>query len=586
MRLVFDIETNGLLDTLDKIHCIVIKDIDNDMLYFSSSKHKSFNNILSVLENADEIIGHNIIGFDLPAIQKVYPNFSPKGKVTDTLVISRLIEADLVNTDFDTSVSLPKKLYGSHSLKAWGLRLGNHKGDYDGGWEEFSEEMLEYCKQDVEVTHALWKRLAPEKYSQQAIKFEHQVAELCDRIGNAGWTFDITKASHLYAKLAQERATLEGELQTLFEPWEIVTEFIPKVNNKKLGYKKGEPFNKVKVVEFNPNSRKHIQFCLEKKYRWKPKKMTPSGDAQIDETILAALPYPEAKKLARMFMLNKRIGMLAEGNAAWLKLVKDNGQLHHSIISNGAVTGRATHRYPNLAQVPAVRAEFGKECRELFTVPTGYELVGSDLSGIELRSLAYYLSAYDKGAYAKEILNGDIHTKNQNDAGLETRDQAKTFIFALIYGGGDLMIGKIAGSNAKKGKELKDNFYKANPSFKQLKDNLEQASNKGYILGLDKRKLKIRSRHKSFNTLLQSCAALICKQWILNIDHEIRRQNLDAKIIAWVHDEVQIAVKKGDADHVGDITSRMAKKTGEDFNITEIPIEAEFKIGTNWANTH
>ena len=582
MKLVFDIETNGLLDQLTKIHCICVKDIETNKTY-SYHGDKGIRNVLKLMSSCEEIIGHNIISFDIPALQKVYPDFKPiKPKIVDTLVLSRLIEADLANSDFDNSINIPKKYYGSHSLKAWGLRLGNHKGDYDGGWEEFSKEMLEYCEQDVEVTYELWKRLSPKTYSQEAIKLEHQVSELCDRIGKVGWEFDILKASLLYSKLAKERTTLEQELQTLFEPWEIHEEFIPKVNNKTRGYVKGEPFTKVKVIDFNPNSRKHIQFCLQKKYDWKPKKFTPSGDAQIDESVLITLPYPEAKKLARMFLINKRIGQLAEGRYAWLKLVTQKGKLHHSIISNGTVTGRSAHRSPNLGQVPAVRAEYGKECRELFTVPKGYQLVGADLSGIELRCLAHFLD--DGGAYANEILKGDIHQKNADDVGL-TRDQAKTFIYALVYGAGDLRIGQISNGGIKEGKQYKTKFYQANPSFKYLREQVEKASERGYLLGLDNRKLKIRSTHKGLNTLLQSCAALICKRWILNIDQAIHEAKLDANIVAWVHDEVQIAVKKGDANHVGNIAKRMAKKAGEDFKI-EIPIEAEFKVGDNWATTH
>ena len=560
MSYIFDIETNGLLPELTKIHCLCMKDTTTNKVYSYTTKEQ-IRLGLSVLNSGEDIIGHNIISFDIPAIQKIYPDWKPEGKVVDTLVLSRLIEADLVNDDFDKNRKIPKKLYGSHSLKAWGLRLGNNKGDYDGGWEEFSQEMLEYCEQDLEVTHSLLKKLSPEKYSQDAIDLEHKVSELCDRIGKAGWDFDVEKASLFYGKLAKERNELEQQLQTLFEPWEIQETFIPKVNNKTRGYVKDVPFIKKKTVEFNPNSRKHIQFCLEKKYSWKPKKFTPSGDAQIDESVLITLPYPEAKKLARMFLLQKRIGMLAEGRFAWLKLVTNKNKLHHSLISNGTVTGRSAHRSPNLGQVPAVRAEYGKECRELFTVPKGYQLVGADLSGLELRCLAHFLD--DGGAYKNEILNGDIHTKNQKDAGLPTRDQAKTFIYALIYGGGVLKLGSIVNGGAKEGKLLQKKFYQANPSLKTLKDKVEDASQRGYIFGLDKRKLKIRSIHKGLNTLLQSAGALICKQWILNIDQAIREEKLDAYIVAWVHDEVQIAVK-GDADYVGDITRKMARKTGEE----------------------
>jgi DNA polymerase-1 len=583
MRLVFDIETDGLLDTLTQIHCIVLKDIDtNEVFSFSPADVEQG---LDMLYKADTIIGHNIINFDIPAIEKVYPTFETQAEVLDTLVLSRVIKADQTNTDF-SSLVLPRKLNGSHGLKAWGIRLGLLKGDFGEttDWSRWSEEMQSYCEQDVEVTHSLWKHLAPEKWSQESITFEHQIAEVCNRIGAEGWTFNERKAGDLYSKLAQKRADLEVELQTLFEPWEIHTEFIPKVNNKKLGYTKGEPFTKVKVIDFNPNSRKHIQYCLEKKYYWKPKKFTPSGDAQIDESILANLPFPEAKKLAYMFLLQKRIGQLAEGSQAWLKLCQD-GVIRQNIISAGTVTLRAAHRYPNLAQVPSVGAEFGKECRELFTVPADYSLVGSDLSGLELRCLAHFLAASDGGEYAQEILDGDIHIANMKAGGLETRDQAKKFIYTLLYGGGDKKVGEVLGKGAKEGKAIKATFFHNMPHFKYLHRQVTKAAERGYLYGLLQERVKIRSAHAALNTLLQNTGSTISKKWVILIDQELRKRGLDAKIIAWVHDEVQIKCKKGIEDDVGDITGRMAKETGEFFKF-KIPIASEYTIGNNWSETH
>ena len=165
-------------------------------------------------------------------------------------------------------------------------------------------------------------------------------------------------------------------------------------------------------------------------------------------------------------MLQKRIGQLAEGNAAWLRLVDKDGKLRHVINPQGTVTGRMSSFSPNLQQVPAVRAEFGAECRELFTVPRGYQLVGADLSGIELRVLAHFLN--DGGAYGREILEGDIHTANMKAAGLSSRDQAKTMIYALCYNAGDQRLGQIIGKGAKEGRALRDKFFSANPAFPKL----------------------------------------------------------------------------------------------------------------------
>lgn len=590
---IFDIETNGLLKDLTTIHCIAIQDgkqSDKTVKSLKSYRPDQIEEALEVLENADEIIGHNIIGFDIPAIQKLYPEWKPKGKVIDTLVLSRLIKADLMSDDATCAVhpnGFTRSLWGSHSLKAWGLRMGNLKGDYDGGWTTFNEDMLLYMEQDVNVTFDLYRLLSQDKdFSQRSIDLEHDLAEICFRIGNNGWTFDEHKAGELYAKLCGRRLELQDQLDTLFEPWEIRTPFTPKVNNKARGYVKGETIDKVKVVYFNPNSRKHIARCLTAKYNWKPQSYTPSGDPKIDENVLIDLPYPEAKSLAEFFLVQKRIAMLAEGNAAWMKLADPDGKIRHNLVSLGTISGRCACRTPNLQNVPSTRAVYGKECRDLFTVPKGWSLLGSDLSGIELRCLAHLLD--DGGEYAKQIMDSDIHTFNQKAAGLPTRDASKTFIYSTIFGGGDSLIGKIVGGTAKDGKRLKADFEKNVPAFKSLKQELASAyKRKGFIKGIDGRKLFIRSDHRCLSQILQNAGAVIAKQWVKLIDKEITNQGIDAYIVGFIHDEVQIACKsKKVAEYVGHhITGRMAQKAGEDFNF-RIPIESEFNVGATWSDTH
>lgn len=587
-RWIFDLESDGLLKEMTKIHCLVLRDADTNEVRAYHGNYVSDG--LFLLRYAEEAIGHNIIAFDIPAIQKLYPDFEIFGRITDTLVLSRLIATTLAEKDtiryHKDPESFPRKLVGSHSLKAWGLRLKNLKDDYDGGWAEYSQEMLDYCIQDTGVTFDLYKKLMSAGFSQQSIDLEHLMAVICDRIGNNGWTFDKYKAQVLYGKLAQERAEIEQGLEELFEPWEVSETFIPKRNNKTLGYIKDKPFEKKRTIHFNPSSRRHIEHCLRSKYNWKPKKFTDGGHAQIDETVLGQLDYPEAQQLARYFMLQKRIGQLSEGAQGWLKKVDDDGLIRHTIVPSGTVSGRASHRNPNLAQVPKVGLEFGKECRELFTVPEGWCLLGSDLSGLELRCLAHYLN--DGGEYAEQILDGDIHTYNQKAAGLKTRDQAKTFIYATMYGGGDQMIGKIAGGNAKLGKQLKADFNKNIPAFGMLLAKLKKAHERGHLVGLDGRKLYVRSEHKLLSQLLQSAGAIICKQWVALVDQEINEQygSEQAYIVGWIHDEIQIACKtKEVANGIGNITERMARKAGETLKV-KIPIGSEHSLGRTWSHTH
>jgi DNA polymerase I-like protein with 3'-5' exonuclease and polymerase domains len=588
-RLFFDLETDGL--DPDVIHCIAVGEEGQPVWSYGPDEIKEG---LEMLCKADELVAHNGLGYDFKVIEKLYPSWPFKGKRTDTLVLSRLIRADLKNEDFEYNWAndvMPKKFYGSHGLKAWGMRLQNRlngdflKGDYDGGWEHWSQAMQDYCEQDVRVTMALYNFLKPEKQTTEAVDLAHEISAIADDIGNAGWTFDEAKAGKLYAELCVRREELDHELQDLFEPWEVSETFIPKRNNKTLGYVEGVPFIKTKTVEFNHNSRRHIEFCLTKKYGWKPVKTTPQGHAIIDDVVLGSLDYPEAKKLSELFLIQKRIGQLAEGPQAWMKKVDSDGKLRHRIISPSTRTLRCTHIQPNLSQVPAVRLPYGKQCRELFTVPSGYSLVGSDLSGIEIRLFAHFLALYDEGEYAKVILESDIHSYNQKATGLATRDQAKTWLYATLYGAGDAKVGSIVGKGAKEGKRLKDNFIEAVPAYGLLKTNVEKAASKGFIKTLGSNRIKVNSSHTSLNSLLQSAGAVICSKWVSLISKAIKEKKLDCTIVGWIHDEVQIAVRKGQEEYVGDLARRCAKEAGEAYSL-RIPIDAEYAVGRSWADTH
>ena len=584
MRLVFDLEANGFVNDASRIHCLVAKDIDTGDLYeFEPSK---VGQGLDLLMKADLLIGHNVIGYDLALIQKLHPWFSiARDRVLDTLILSRLIYSDLSDRDIQASVNMERKLYGSHSLKAWGYRLGILKGDYTGGFEEFSDEMLAYNVQDVVVTERLYEKLIKhEAFSERASVLEHQVAHIIAQQEKHGFVFDDHAATKLTARLQIRRGELEAQLQDTFPPWEeVIGEFIPKVNNKSRGYVKGVPILKTKTVVFNPGSRHHIANRLIALHQWNPKEFTPDGRAKVDESVLSKLPWPEAKQLTEYLLVQKRLGMLAEGNNAWLKLSRQ-GRIHGEIITNGAVTGRATHRNPNIAQVPAVGALYGKECRSLFGVPPRKCLVGIDVSGLELRMLAHFMRDAE---YARQVVDGDVHTVNQKAAGLETRNQAKTFIYAFLYGAGPEKIGSIVGKGKAHGGLLKKRFLERTPSLKRLIDDVQRAASRGYLIGLDGRRLHIRSAHAALNTLLQSAGALVCKQWMVEVDNMLALTGQSHRVqqVAWVHDECQYECDPDFADEFGKMAVDCIRKAGDFFEI-KLPLTGEYKIGNNWAETH
>jgi DNA polymerase I-like protein with 3'-5' exonuclease and polymerase domains len=621
VALLFDIETDGLLNEMTKIHCLVIKST-GELGIVKQYHGDQLEDGLRVLQHfVGTIVGHNILKFDIPAIQKLHPWFKPKGQIRDTLTLSRLIWSDLKERDFERvnkGSDFPKQFIGQHGLKAWGYRLGCLKGEFGetADWKEFSEDMLRYCVQDVEVLHKLWDRIQQEQYSDRAIELEHEFQKVLWLQEQHGFAFDRKAAVDLYSTLGQRRAELEKELKAMCPGWWVDM----KVPAHWVGYHVAESatvcnaLNVVKTqyptkaaalkakatnihrgpvaqkhVEFNPSSRDHIARVLIERHGWKPKQFTPEGRPTVDETVLEGLPFPEAKLLSEYFLIEKRIGQLAEGQNSWLKL-EQNGRIHGEVITNGAVTGRCTHQRPNMAQVPGCSAPYGKECRSLFIVPPGYKLVGCDASGLELRCLGHYLHRYDGGAFVKELLSGDIHTANQKAAGLDTRNQAKTFIYAWLYGAGDEKIGKIVGKGSKEGRALKERFLKANPALKRLKDDVAAAVKKrGFLLGLDGRRLPVRSEHAALNTLLQSAGALLVKEATVALFKDLAALGWefgkDWALVAHVHDELQIECREDRAQQCGESATRAMSSAGRSFQF-RCPISGEFRIGASWAGTH
>ena len=577
MKYIFDIETDGLLDDVTQIHCIVLKDINtNEMLLLRKE------DALNKLSKAELIVGHNIIKFDIPVIKKLYPAFDFKGKIFDTLVATRLLFPDVKEKDFQRK-DFPRDCIGRHSLKAWGNRIGNYKAEFDTDWKNYTPEMLEYCQQDVEVTYNLYKMIEDIKYSQQAMDLEHSVAQLIYKQEVYGFSFNTDEAKKLYSKLNSRRLELENKLQEIFPPKIERTPFVPKVNNKTKGYVKGEIYYKEKTVVFNPSSRQHIADRLIKMYNWKPTIYTDDGKPKLDETILESLSYPPAQILCEHFLLDKRIGQLATGAQAWLKHEKNN-RIHGTCNTNSTVTARATHSYPNMAQIPSVSVPYGKECRKLFTVPIGKKLVGIDVSGLEVRMLAHYMAKYDNGNYAKVVLDGDIHTETQTLAGLDNRDLAKRFYYCFLYGGGVKKIAEVTNKTVAEASKIKKRFLNNLPALNRLIENVQQASERGYLIGLDKRRVKVRSAHAALNTLLQSSGALVCKRWLVEFDKVIKKIP-EAQQVVWVHDEIQVECLEKDAEEVGQLAVKAIKDTGEYFNI-RLPLTGEYKIGDNWSETH
>jgi len=588
MKLVIDVETNGLLDKLDfKIHCMVAKDITTGKVY--SYNPDQLDEGLKLLKKATLLVGHSILSFDLPAIEKHF-GYYYKGAVLDTLLCSRLIWTNRTDLDWKYK-ELPPKLYGKHSLESWGYRLGLRKGDFKehNTFDIWTKDMQDYCERDVEVTFLLYKLVSAEKYSIDALLLEHKFAHWIIKMEQGGVDFDETTAQSLYTILTKRRLELENKLSLVFGSWKKSLGFKTyKRDNRKRGIKAGVPVEQFKTEVFNPNSRDHIANRLQT-LGWKPKSFTATGKPEVNEKVLKSLSYPEAKLITEHLMIQKRLGQLSDGDQAYLKLNK-RGKIYGKVITNGAVTGRCTHHSPNLAQVVSKGSEYGSEMRSLFIAPTDMVMLGCDFSGLELRVLSHYLHNYDNGDFKNSLLKDDIHAKNQKLLGLESRDKAKTFIYAYIYSAGNERLSEILGVSVTEAKRIREKFEKAIPALKNLKQAVSvKYRNQKWIYGLDRRKLMCRAEYSSLNTLIQSAGALLVKAGTILLNQEVTSAGFvwgkDYRMVLHVHDEMQFIVHKDKVDRFKKIASSVFEKTQKFFDF-KCPLAGEFKVGQNWSETH
>lgn len=540
-----DIETDGLDPT--QIWCAVTR--ENGL----SKVHTGPESLSEALRSSVSVVGHNVIGYDLPVLKRLWGISVASDRVIDTLVLSRLAD--------------PSK-DGGHSLRAWGTELGFPKGDYHD-WSNLNDDMIEYCKRDVEVTEAVHKRLTQQMscFTPESIELEHQVQFIVQQQELNGWVLDSTLARQLCATFKEKMNDIEEVLQKKFPP--IVHKRVSEKTGKKL---------KDRIEVFNVGSRQQIARRLGR-LGVVFEKLTEKGNPIVDEAVLSTIDLPEAKLISEYLLLQKRNAQVN----SWLEHVKeDSGRVHGQVISNGAVTGRMTHRNPNMAQIPSSNSPYGHECRSCWTVPNGKKLVGFDASGLELRMLAHYMNDEE---FTNVLLKEDVHTRNQMAAGLETRPQAKTFIYAFLYGAGDSKLGTIVGGSAKDGAKLKDRFLRNTPALSTLRERVIRASGRGYIRGLDGRRLHVRSEHAALNTLLQAAGAIVMKKALVILNDYATKWDLDYKFIGNVHDEVQTEVRAENADRFGWLAVECLKAAGLEFGL-RCPLDGEYKIGTTWAETH
>jgi DNA polymerase I-like protein with 3'-5' exonuclease and polymerase domains len=638
--LVLDLETDGLLEETTTIHMVTLTDVrtgetwgyaDNpEGLELSPPPTGTVREGLERAAQADFLFEHNGFRFDAPVIAKLHPDLDMSHPVLiDTMIWGATIRPNDRLKAWDMALvkqgKLPQKLVGSESLKAWGMRLGVYKGDYDGSWGRLTQAMWAYGLQDGEVTLALVRFCSQPKYRVPwlTLWMEQQVAEQVAGLEIHGVRFDVEGGWKLYGELKEKSHAAKKEMGDAFGSWyrslgEVITTrkgrtgyvwdgevYVPatvkEVADSDRGfvayYTEGAPYTRVALHTFNPNSRDDISSRLIAKYGWEPTERTTTGKVKVDEGTLAGLPWPEAKAAETYLTLEKRLGLLT----SWLKAVDEHGYIHGRVHTNRANTRRMTHSNPNLAQVPNVESLYGPEMRALFLPDPGWVMVGCDAQALEARCLASRMALYDGGVYAQLVVKYDVHrvnasyieNKSTDEITKEERNGAKTPFYALIYGAGDWKLGiQIGGKQqsrqkaARLGKTTREKFLTAIPAL-QKTINRARASIKRYgkLRALDGSVLWARAEHSALNLMLQSDGALIMKIALIFADQALRRAEIPYHLLLVVHDEFQITCHPDNAQLAGEIMAESIRLAGV-FLGTQCPMDGEYKVGLNWAETH
>lgn len=642
MRLIIDIETDNLLYECTKIHCIGVRDVDSDYHELIVGDEAITKWLKDQEQSNNTYIGHNLFVFDLPVIKKLYGvDLTIGHRCEDTLILSQVLYSNIRDLDY-TVYKPPPKYIGRHSLGAWGERLRCYKQEYAGDFQVLTDDMIKYCDQDTEVTKTLYIYMMEHKKElcarEDCIDLEYKIAVPLARQQSNGIEFNVDGANELLCTLMSEKARIKWELQQLFQPRVINKgEVTPKVNSKKYHTTKGATYTKIEFQEYNPGSRQQTVDRLCKELGWKPQEFTEKGNVELDEEIIESLPFDRIKPLKDFYIVNKRIGQLADGAKAWLKVVKPNGRIYGSLLQSGTITGRSTHFDPNLSQVPSNDKPYGKQCRALFRATTGMVQIGCDADALEARTMAGFLKKFDKGRMITSLLEGkkelktDMHSLNAEAYGVDEypqgRDCSKTLFYGTVYGCGDAKRGLILqqfGINfhnyvpsfakdceslgnwvTKKGLDWSDAYIecfvagrRANDLFgekfpalpKLIEDVTEKWKERGYLIGLDGRKLYPRKVGAVFNTLNQSAGAIIMKK-ALDIADQILQTELmvgrDYEFLINCHDEWQLEVidNKDIIELVSQVTQDSIKSAGEFFSFP-CPMKGTVKIGRTWAETH
>ena len=610
MRIVWDIETDGLLDEVTTVWCLVAKNIDTGTIYkFSDHDPQlpSMEDALRFLERADIHVGHNLIGYDCAVIKKLYGLNLYGAKIYDTLIMSQV---------------LSYKRKHKHGLKGWGEYLENSKIEYHD-WTHYNQEMLRYCVQDVQLNEDIFIHLVDEftklaekrPLIRKGMKIEHDAAIFNALVRERGWRFDTVKAHENLERMNNRMKEIEAAIEPRLGERKVFIDKEPKtpkfVKNGNYNSHTCRWLSEYYNMRVNPEDT-HIHPAGKEFQRFKMEQITLGSIDLVKEWLLAngwkpdeyqkrkvgfewvttgpKLTSTSLKKMGETgemideyYTLRNRASVIT----GWLDQVRDE-RLHGNMWTIGTPTFRCRHEV--IVNLPAVTASWGKELRELFIADEGYVVVGADSSGNQLRGLCHYVG---NDGFTNEVIYGDQHQRNADALGC-SRPIAKSYLYAYLFGAGDAKLGQVltGKSNASVGSKSREDFAKSIKGLAQLKEKLARAwkathysHGDGWFPALDGRPVFCPAEHQTLNYLLQSAEGITCKAALSYAMEKINEEKLRAEPRLFYHDEVAYVSHPEDADRVGEILQEAFREAPKWFNV-ECMDGGDYVKGQSYADVH
>lgn len=579
---VLDLEADSL--TPSTIYCVVVTNVQTKQTHRFYGDERQWAFIGWMSETRPTLVGHNLLSFDVPVLNRLWGVGIALDSCVDTLVLSFLDD--------------PQRQSG-HSLAAWGSRLGFPKLDFND-WSQFTPEMLKYCEVDVEVTRQLYLHLCKimEDFSEQSCEIEHRTRIIIDNMQSAGVHFDVVEARKLRDHLREREAELTSTIHEEFPP-KLVEAGVYDYRTRK----DGTPYSsylrhveRYERVQFNRSGTRYrvferrpfnigspsqrVERLLD--LGWKPTQFTPKGNPKVDEDSLVAFAESSGNNavgaIAEWLVCNGRANMITN----WLeKIDETDNRIRPRVFSCGAGTRRMRHTNPNTANIPGSSAPYGHKCRALWGVDSGRRLVGCDAKGLEARVLVHYLGKDEARHY---FLEGDPHTSNAEAIGCE-RGPGKNFFYAFLYGASDRKLGSMAGKGVAYGKHVREALQGNIPGLQELVDSVgdEFKRSGGRLRTIDGGFVRCPSVHAALNYKFQSAGAILMKRAAILLDEWVRPY--DAFKVLDVHDEWQFDVAESHVHQVGPLMVQAIQQAGVDLGFN-VPMDGEYIVGKNWSETH